>query len=544
MNTPNHDNIDYWLFDWVEGNLSTEQEEQLQLFLLLNPEYEIDVEAWKSSKINFPVAEEVQESLAAISRTNGAIMVRKNHLLWWLGKIAIPSMIFLFWTPFSNFGKHHERAFTGNPSTITPKPHVTPKMSKHFGSSLLEGARLNQKHPYTKVINTSNEPEFLSLSQPLTEEFSTRNQKQSFLELSKINIPHSTLLISPSTFELQFVENLPQVTDNDVKKERFKKSWDWTLNKSNALSKFLKKDQVTATQKDRIYVAQEVSHLDINEGFSGNSSQTKVQSTTFIRGLMSGQSKISQQISIDGYNRNAKSGFGLVANYSDFNHSTIREWNIRMVYAPKIALSRYITLEPSLSFNFGQKQLNPEKVLNQSTFTYNSMLLQKFNYDVSLPIGKNLYFRDLNAGILINLGPIYLGAQLQNLLQHQDNIHTNDFSVIDRAKHHTMLVAGTDFSAQKGQIRFSPQVMHEFTNEYNRTQMGGSLQFKNLVVGGNYGLDKSYTAVLGFHGENTSILYQATKSNNLATQQNYYLHQVTLRISSKVSRKSRRYISL
>jgi hypothetical protein len=197
-----------------------------------------------------------------------------------------------------------------------------------------------------------------------------------------------------------------------------------------------------------------------------------------------------------------------------------------------------------LSFNFGQKQLNPEKVLNQSTFTYNSMLLQKFNYDVSLPIGKNLYFRDLNAGILINLGPIYLGAQLQNLLQHQDNIHTNDFSVIDRAKHHTMLVAGTDFSAQKGQIRFSPQVMHEFTNEYNRTQMGGSLQFKNLVVGGNYGLDKSYTAVLGFHGENTSILYQATKSNNLATQQNYYLHQVTLRISSKVSRKSRRYISL
>jgi hypothetical protein len=74
--------------------------------------------------------------------------------------------------------------------------------------------------------------------------------------------------------------------------------------------------------------------------------------------------------------------------------------------------------------------------------------------------------------------------------------------------------------------------------------MGGSFQFKNLVVGGNYGLDKSITALFGFHGEKASILYQATKSNNLATQQNYYLHQVTLRISSKVSRKSRRYISL
>ncbi|MFM7386530.1 MAG: hypothetical protein ACKO5L_00035 [Bacteroidota bacterium] len=544
MNTPNHDNIEYWLFDWVEGNLSSEQEEQLQLFLLLNPEYEADAEAWKSSKINFPVTEELQESLVAISRTKGTTSERKNHLLWWFGKVAIPSMIFLFWTPFTNFGKQDKLAASNNPSSISSKKQTSTLLSSRFGGSRLDGTQLILNKPNTKVTNTSNESQFLSLSQPLKEEFSTRTQKQALLQLSKIHIPRSTLLTNPSIFELPLVDNLTLVTDNEVKKERSKKSWDWTLNKSSALSKFLKKEQVAATQKDRIYVAQEVSHLDINEGFSGNSSQTKVQSTTFIRGMMSGQSKISQQISIDGYSRNAKSGFGLVANYSDFNHNTIREWNVRMIYAPKIALSRYITLEPSVSFSFGQKQLNAEKAVNQSTFTYNSMLLQKFNYDVNLPVGKSLYYRDVNAGVLLNLGPIYLGAQIENLLQHQDNIHTNDFSVIERAKHHATFVAGTDFSAQKGQIRFSPQVIHEFTNENNRTQMGGSFQFKNLVVGGNYGLDKSYTALFGFHGENASILYQATKSNNLATQQNYYLHQITLRISSKVSRKSRRYISL
>jgi hypothetical protein len=544
LNTPNHDTIDYWLFDWVEGNLSSEQEEQLQLFLLLNPEYEADAEAWKSSKINFPVTEELQESLAAISRTKGTTSDRKNHLLWWFGKVAIPSMIFLFWTPFTNIRKQDKLASSKNPSSISSKKQPSTLLSSRLGSSQLDGAQLILNKPNTKVINTSNEPAFLSLSQPLTEEFGTRTQKQALLELSKLNIPRSTLRISPSIFELPLAENRALFSDNEVKKERSKKSRDWSLNKSNALSKFLKKDQVAATQKDRIYVAQEVSHLDINEGFSGNSSQTKVQSTTFIRGLMSGQSKISQQISMDGYSRNAKSGFGLVANYSDFNHSTIREWNVRMIYAPKIALSRYITLEPSVSFSFGQKHLNAEKAVNQGTFTYNSMLLQKFNYDVNLPVGKSLYYRDVNAGVLLNLGPIYLGAQIENLLQHQDNIHTNDFSEIERAKHHATFVAGTDFSAQKGQIRFSPQVIHEFTNENNRTQMGGSFQFKNLVVGGNYGLDKSYTALFGFHGENTSILYQATKSNNLATQQNYYLHQVTLRISSKVSRKSRRYISL
>lgn len=77
LKTPNHENIDYWLFDWIEGNLSPEQEEQLQLFLLLNPEYEADAEAWKASKINFPVTEELQESLAAISRTQETNKVQK-----------------------------------------------------------------------------------------------------------------------------------------------------------------------------------------------------------------------------------------------------------------------------------------------------------------------------------------------------------------------------------------------------------------------------------------------------------------------------------
>jgi hypothetical protein len=544
LKTPNHENIDYWLFDWIEGNLSPEQEEQLQLFLLLNPEYEADAEAWKASKINFPVTEELQESLAAISRSQETNKVQKNHLLWWFGKIAIPSMIFLFWIPFRPYTKQHEVLPTEMQPTAKAKSQPKTLAIRPLNHVSVNETALEANESGLKVINTENESKIASLSKPLVQEISTCNQNAEILDTLKIHVPLPELTVERSISELQLSEKIePSVSDN-LKKERSKNTWNWTFHPSNAVSKFLKKDQVAATQKDRVYVAQELAHLDINEGFTGNSSQTKVQTTTFIRGMMSPQSKISQQISIDGYNRNIKSGFGLVANYSNFNQSTIQEWNVRMVYSPKIALSRYITLEPSVSFHFGQKRLNAEKAMAQSAFTYNSLLLQQFNYDENLPVGKSLYYRDLNAGVMLNLGPIYLGAQMQNLFLHQDNIHTNDFSEIGRSKHHTILVAGTDFSAHKGQIRFSPQVLHEFSTEYKRTQMGGSFQFKNLVVGGNYGLDKSITALFGFHGEKASILYQATKSNNLATQQNYYLHQVTLRISSKVSRKSRRYISL
>ena len=54
MSSPTHENIDQWLFDRIEGNLSLEQEQELSLFLLLNPTYDIDLDAWEKSKVNFP----------------------------------------------------------------------------------------------------------------------------------------------------------------------------------------------------------------------------------------------------------------------------------------------------------------------------------------------------------------------------------------------------------------------------------------------------------------------------------------------------------
>ena len=57
MNSPTHENIDQWLFDLIEGNLSESQEQELRIFLLLNPEYEADLEAWKKSRVKFPIVD-------------------------------------------------------------------------------------------------------------------------------------------------------------------------------------------------------------------------------------------------------------------------------------------------------------------------------------------------------------------------------------------------------------------------------------------------------------------------------------------------------
>ena len=52
MTSPNFENIDLWLFDYTEGNLSVYQKELLEQYILNHPELEIDLDMWNMSKVS------------------------------------------------------------------------------------------------------------------------------------------------------------------------------------------------------------------------------------------------------------------------------------------------------------------------------------------------------------------------------------------------------------------------------------------------------------------------------------------------------------
>ena len=51
MSNPSFSNIDLWLFELMEGNLSAKQIEQLELFLLQHPEFDVDRDVWEMAKM-------------------------------------------------------------------------------------------------------------------------------------------------------------------------------------------------------------------------------------------------------------------------------------------------------------------------------------------------------------------------------------------------------------------------------------------------------------------------------------------------------------
>jgi hypothetical protein len=305
------------------------------------------------------------------------------------------------------------------------------------------------------------------------------------------------------------------------------------------------KDVVASSQKDRIYLVPEKTHLDLNMGMAGDMSQSRFQSSSMVRWFnQSNNQKLSQQLSFDTYLRNLKSGLAVTANYSHFGMGAIQDWNLNVIYSPKVALGQYITLSPSIGYQFGRKSMNINKINNHQYFAYNTNQIQQFNYDLSLPVGQKLFYRDLSAGMLVNAGPIYLGAQVSNVLRHQDNIYTNNYDTVNRANRTYVFLAGTDFKAKKGLIVFSPTVFHERNESYANTQYSATLQLNHFVLGGNYGSNKNISCMVGFTSERFALLMQSTKMRNTFTQTNRYIHQLTLRINSNISRKTRRYLYL
>ncbi len=535
MNTPNHENIDYWLFDQIEGNLSAEQEEQLKLFLLLNPEYDHDADAWNKTQVTFqevdPIwVEEMQFGVKEEDRK------RRKLPLWAWWAVGTPMVLgFLIYTlvglstPIQTAHKSNSR------NLILNKTNSSGRNNIKYGTyaPLLAAAK-----PHNREINLESQDN-LNLSQALLPTIhilntSIKHQQPDFLKLLPIK----------SVANKNYISEQKQEDINEAKKQLSLKLPKLQIRKSSLVGKYLNKEVVNASRKDRYFVAQEKSHLDINEAFVGNMSQTRVQSTSIARWLGSQDQKLTQQLSIDGYSRNLKSGFGLVSNFSDYGKGTIKDWNVKLIYSPKIAFNKFISAEPSLSYYFGQKSINPSKVVNHNYFEFQSNQLQQYNYHSTDPIGKSLYYRDLNAGLVLNLGPIYLGVSSNNLLKHQDNIHTNDFDTLDRASQTQSLMIGTDFSANNGNIKFSPMFYCEKIGSKTITQFSGTLQVKSFVLGGNYGSNNSFGGLLGFHSENFTILAQSFKTQGLLSPQPSYIHQLTLRINSNISRKTRRYLYL
>lgn len=108
MSTINEHNLDELLFDYLEGNLNQDQAAELSDFLVQNPQYAVELEAWKGTIVEAPAKAPAYAGASALMRPVGgaASLPGKSG---WAGSgigivgtvIAVTSMVLFWqlWTP-------------------------------------------------------------------------------------------------------------------------------------------------------------------------------------------------------------------------------------------------------------------------------------------------------------------------------------------------------------------------------------------------------------------------------------------------------------
>jgi hypothetical protein len=336
-----------------------------------------------------------------------------------------------------------------------------------------------------------------------------------------------------------YIEELNESVDLDAKKVSI-----GNLDLVRKLDRLLSKDIGLTNNQSYDYTLPGQSNLDVNFSSVGTTSQTRFQAVSSLRAPENPtQMRLNNQLSLDGYSRGMRAGFGLQANYDDFGDGLIKDVNVALIFSPKIALSRKISLEPAVRFNMGTMTLNEQKLSSAGKVEYNIGQVNDFQFDPNLAIGRTLWYRDLNLGMTIHTPLFFLSGQVSNLFKHNENIYTNDGSTL-AASRNIHLIAGTQYISRNEKLIFSPYALYQQTKY--QTQLFGGFTFKagKAQIGMTYGSLSSANVSIGYVGTHFALIGQSGYGTLVSTQNRTFTHQITLRIHSSVSKKARRYISL
>ena len=207
-------------------------------------------------------------------------------------------------------------------------------------------------------------------------------------------------------------------------------------------------------------------------------------------------------------------------------------------------MSRNISIEPAAKLKIGNKLLNSNQINNNSISFYDQNSPQLFSFDSTQKIGRKLWYRDIDAGFTLNTKIFYLGFQAENILNHIENLYQNEQNNENRISTTYSAIAGTQYMSRNEKVSFHPY-LYLRSNTQNTSYYGGfSFDIDKLFLGASYGSSDQYSGSIGLSMDQFALIVQSTRAFQPILNEIRYTHQLTLRINSPISKKTRRYITL
>lgn len=578
MSRITHDNIDKWLFNLEEGNLSASEKRELDQFLDSHPELKEEADAWKLSHISEPLTSYAYEAELHAITAGAGIGYRKYAAMAGLLLLLGGSALYLFFNSetiqfsfpdvntattnstqndYSNTDKTDGAEGDVNTNSTmngidnsTDENGSTNSNSKNLNvliagiSNTVNGIQ-NKNNSNQVNNNVSNNANNVNLANN-----NVKNRNQVSIDIKnnvKVIVERETQFITETNDkkkgfgefdkeDLCWEENMLPIVENvNINPIRT-----ITDDKSNNAYKpicedcksGLDPDPALINLRDHTLLMTNNNIIDNYGGFAGGMISSRFSMN--YRNNWTGKNGLNSQSAIFTYDkllRKLKTGVALTAFYNDYNNGMFTSGGAALTISPKFKVGRGITFEPAATFSYAQKAVDRHTAV-PGTFIedrrgnvveiYRNGETARFN---------SAYTPDVKLSAVFQHKKFWAAASVDHLLMPKEPLYTTENNMYRNGPQFKATV-GTDYihKPESGNV-FSPQFSLYVHDGYAEYWMGSMARFRQFSIGGSFSQFKDFIATAGFRTNAFQINYQFDMTRSMLMNEKMASHEISMRFA-------------
>jgi len=565
------ENFDRWMFDYKEGNLSGAEMEAFENFLIQHPEFEVDADAWDQAFVT-------NENIAYPNAK--ALEKDRKFAGWYMWSAAAVLLLLVGSTTIyfinsdssdmtdADFSKSSATLLNGDSYFNAISSNATANSGNEALTRLLNGLGLSDRTASMNGVNNNNQSNQVTYNNGLNNgnnlvngNLPNNNNNSSQIEPSNSNVTDLTQnskfvgsgsnshLIEAENQKLNGNQNVAIYIGNpELKKLDFdvtKKTSTKYNSSSSVIKKLYHKVErmlsypVGLTNlRDPELLLPQSSLLAFNSAFTGGMLKPRFEMN--YRNQWTGTSMNSQELNIsyDTYNYGMRGGIGILVNAQDYGFGKFGDYNMSLLYSPKIVLGKNAVLEPSVKFTLGTLAANGDKLQPNSSFEMDRGRMLNTISDNQMSGISQTWYKDYGLGLMLNTKWFFAGFSADNLSQHYENVYGNDLSSPTKSPIKMSAIIGTDYLSRTETMTFSPFVAYQQNGHTPEFWGGMNYKLDWFVLGGAVSSNKEFTASVGMKFDTFKLVYHYDMTESVLMGDRIGSHNIGIRFNAK--RKNQR----
>lgn len=517
----NKANIERWIFDYYEGNLTPHEQVELETFLARNPHYQEDFETWGES-YDLPA----EEPYFVPSYEH--LKKQKTPLSSYVSVAALALLVLagIFYLQNESDATYSPRIFVshGGDNQVTESEDAEGASVSSTSRGVRTGMTvasistiaanqisLNNLNPNNNLASVDMEVNSVNIISPSTiasdlEKVSTTEKTERYLKADRFDIlknrPHNeNRMVNHSTEPQSKIRNFFEVLSE--------------------------RDVALTNYGDPIFIQSDADMLQINPALAGSQKNTRLSYNGRYQWGGSNQQLLVNRASLDG-KITRKSAYSVQASSINFSNSAVSVEDVSAGYTRSFDLGREAKLAVGIKGSLAQISVNRQKLVGLSRLELTRGLAQ----DVpETQLNRQGAVFGGGAGAWLNTRYFYVGASISSL--NTENVFRTSAisSGITNNKYICSVQMGSDYRKNaESKLMVSPSVVVNMMKGNSEIWMASILRYGAFVGGAGVSSQKAGRLTTGFDTGRFRMMYAADYTKSLVDDQFMMSHELNMRV--------------